>query len=119
MVTAAGSEAEGSAVPLYEVKRVAEFVSGKLCRAMLEAGKQHEAYDAFRRHTLLFKPLIHATLDRKPPQGAPPASVAAAGHLHWGWLGKQQHTNPDINPTSNPYPNPQPQPQAPTLTPNP
>ena len=112
VVTAAGSEAEGSAVPLYEVKRVAEFVSGKLCRAMLEAGKQHEAYDAFRRHTLLFKPLIHATPDRKPPQGAPPASVAAAGHLHWGWLGKQQHTNPDINPTPNPYPHPNPNPNS-------
>ena len=30
VVTSAGTEAEGSAVPLYEVKRVAEFVSGKL-----------------------------------------------------------------------------------------
>ena len=161
VVTSAGTEAEGSAVPLYEVKRVAEFVSGKLlplaahfslltthhsllsshysvlttqfsllsshyslltthcspltihysgklCRAMLEAGKQHEAYDAFRRHTHLFKPLIHATPDREPPPGAPPASVAAAGHLHWGWLGNLQRTNTDPVPNPNRSPNPSP-----------
>ena len=65
--SAAAGEAEGGAVPLYEVKRVAEFVSGKLCRAMLEAGKHQEAYDTFRRHTRAFTPRIHPTPDSRPP----------------------------------------------------
>ena len=40
--------------------------------------------------TRAFTPRIHPTPDSRPPPGASPASVAAAGHLHWGWLGKQQ-----------------------------
>ena len=81
------AEAEGCSVPLYEVKRVADFVSCKVCRAMLDAGKQQEAFETFRKHTRLFKPLVHAA---PPPPGAPAAALAAAGHVHWGWLGKQQ-----------------------------
>lgn len=54
---------------------------------MLDTGKQQEAFETFRKHTSLFKPLIHAM---PPPVSTPPASIAAAGHVHWGWIGKQQ-----------------------------
>ena len=40
---------------LHEVKRVAEFVSRKICIAQLGAGKAADAFESFRRHARLFR----------------------------------------------------------------
>ena len=77
-----------SPVPLAEVKRVADFVNIKVCRGVFAAAKPNDAFEAFRKHMRLFRPLIlsPATSRLPDPNGT---IAAAAGLVHWGWLCKQ------------------------------
>jgi len=74
-------------VPLYEVKRVADFVNLKICRAALGVpARQNEAFDFFRRHVRLFKALVLPPMPTREGEGA---AAALASHVHCGWLAKQ------------------------------
>ena len=89
LVVSPSTEAERSPVSLGEVKRVAEFVNRKAIFAAFATQGAAEACDVFRRHIRLFRPLSH--LSPLTGGGVPPSdsSLAAAGHVHWGWLCKQ------------------------------
>lgn len=90
LILPVASEADRAAaggVRLHEVKRVAEFVNRKICGFGFASPASHtEAFDEFRRHVRLFRPLV------LPDQQHDERSQAAAAHLHYGWLGKQYRT---------------------------
>ena len=93
LVVSPPSEAERPLVKLAEVKRIAEFVNRKMLATAFESLRITEACEAFRKHMRTFRQLVHVP----PPPGSASssltpvsaASVTAAGHVHWGWLGKQ------------------------------
>ena len=87
VVVAPTSEAERSLVRLGEVKRVAEFVNRKMTLSSFAANRTGEACDAFRRHVRLFRTLAHGPATARSAANA--ANLAAAGHVHYGWLCKQ------------------------------
>ena len=89
LVVSPSTEAERSPVSLGEVKRVAEFVNRKANVAAFTTQRTAEACDAFRRHIRLFRPLTHLPLLTGGRASPSAASLAAAGHVHWGWLCKQ------------------------------